>query len=650
MGDASTIILAAEKPFRLGALTVRPAMRQLLHDDGRLETLEPRVMQVLTALAAARPEIITRDELTEVCWGGRIVGTDAINRVISRLHRAASGIGAGSFRLETITKVGYRLVVADSANEAEPATGAALTQASRGLGRRGVVSAGVGLLAAAGAVAGYRALRDKPKATPLIAVLPFDNLSRDPELGYFADGLAEDILNGLIRGGDVRVMARSSSFAFRGAAKVKAARALNVDFLLDGSVLREGSRMRIHVHLDDVARRQVLWSERYDRALGQGLSVGDEVAAEVAAALKVRFRPVAAGAAQLDDGQAFDFYLRGREATRVHSPASLQRGNELLRAAVARAPNFSAAWFELAKNYWRSGFLQPLPDQQRGFELGRQAARRAIELDPRNGAAFGVITQMTPTYGHWAEIDRGLADATRISPNDPNLVLWRAIFLFQTGQLSAAVGAARRAQLLDPLELLANHILCLVLTYTRAFGDAEAQAARLARLWPEQLATYWDRFWLLVAQGRDPEAIAWLGDTARRPQEELEEYEVLSEGLRAVGAHSAAQRRDAGRSLLALAQQGIGYAGNAMLLLAKLELFDEAIEVARSLYLRRVSLPIDHDVEFLGNSRFPLHGEASPTSLFHPLMQPLRRSGRLREIYDGLGLTSFWSTSGQPHA
>lgn len=643
----SPIVLAAEKPFRLGAVTVRPAIRQLLHDDGAHETLEPRVMQVLVALAAASPNVVTRDDLTEACWGGRIVGADAINRVISRLHRAAAGIGAGSFRVETITKVGYRLVAAD---HVDPTTIAVSSPSVRAHRRRTVMLAGAGLGAAAVAVAGYRILGDRPRATPLVAVLPFDNLSRDPDLGYFADGLAEDILNGLIRGGGLRVMSRASSFAFRGAEKPNAGAALKVDFLLDGSVLREGSRMRIRVHLDDVSTRQVIWSESYDRALGQGLQVGDEVAGQVASALKVQFTPAETDARASGDGQAFDFYLQGREATRIHAPESLRRGNELLRAAVTGAPNFAPAWFELAKNYWRSGFLQPLAEQQRGFDLGRRAAQRAIALDARNGAAYGVITQMTPTFGRWAEIDRGLARGAAISPNDPNLVLWRALFLFQTGRLSAAVAAARHAQLLDPLELLANHTLCLALTYTRAFRDAEAQAARLAVLWPEQLATYWDRFWLMVTQGRDPEAVEWLGDKARRPADESDEYETLAVGLRAIGSASATARRDARQSLLDLAGQGIGYAGNAMLLLARLGLDDDAVELARSLYLRQGAYAIDHQVEFRGNSRFPLHGEASPAGLFHPLMQPLRRAGRLDPIFSGIGLTSFWAAAGSPDA
>ena len=126
MATVSNIDLAHEPAIRIGTLTIRPAIRQLADDDGAQETLEPRVMQVLTALAKARGAVLTREELTETCWEGRIVGNDAINRVISRLRRVASGIAANSFQIETIAKVGYRLVPLDAADP--PLRGAPTTR------------------------------------------------------------------------------------------------------------------------------------------------------------------------------------------------------------------------------------------------------------------------------------------------------------------------------------------------------------------------------------------------------------------------------------------------------------------------------------------------------------------------------------------
>ncbi|MEP9358484.1 winged helix-turn-helix domain-containing protein [Sphingomonas sp. KR3-1] len=172
------IDLAHQPAFRLGALEVRPALRQLARDDGSEEVLEPRVMQVLVALARADGAIVSRDDLTRSCWEGRVVGEDAINRVVSRLRRAAEGIGQGSFRIETITKVGYRLLregQAEAALVAAPDSPLARAHAEvhrLRLDRRAMLSgAGLAAVTVGGGLFAWRrfvasdpALTDKPPA------------------------------------------------------------------------------------------------------------------------------------------------------------------------------------------------------------------------------------------------------------------------------------------------------------------------------------------------------------------------------------------------------------------------------------------------------------------------------------------------------
>jgi DNA-binding winged helix-turn-helix (wHTH) protein len=122
-GRDGAINIAREAPSRLGAVTVNPAHRRVVNDDGREEILEPRVMQVLVALIRAGGQIVTRDELMMSCWGGVVVGEDALNRAIGRLRRLSEGLAAEAFRVETITKVGYRLVTPDGAGEAASEVG-----------------------------------------------------------------------------------------------------------------------------------------------------------------------------------------------------------------------------------------------------------------------------------------------------------------------------------------------------------------------------------------------------------------------------------------------------------------------------------------------------------------------------------------------
>jgi TolB-like protein/DNA-binding winged helix-turn-helix (wHTH) protein len=638
--EEGAIDIAHVAPFRLGRLEIRPSVRQV-GVDGRELTVEPRVLQVLIALAEADGAVVSRDVLVRRCWEGRIIGEDAINRSIAKARQLADLTRPPAFAIETIPRVGYRL---------RPKAGATAAGAVPGFwapGRRTIIASMV--CGVAGMATGaYFLLRPRPKSDPLVAVLPFDNLSPDPQMGYFADGLSEDILNALIRGGGVRVSSGVSSFTFRGPAKAKAAAMLKADYLLDGSVLRDGQRLRVTAHLTDVARQQVLWSDSYDRDVGQGLQIEDDVAGRVAEALRAQVAP-RPQAARLVDPAAYDLYLRGKAAIAEHTPESMRQGNLLLRSAVEKAPDFAPAWLELARNYWRSGFLQPVPEHERGFELGRQAARRAIALDPHYGAAYGVISQMTPRFGHWEEIDRQLSYGLSLSPNDPYLVAWRAEFLIQVGRLKAAVETSLRAQTLDPLELFANHSLCQILIYAQRFPEAQAMAERIRTVWPDQIASYWDRFWLMLSWRRLPDALAVL-DEPGHPTDPAGEFEVWRRSLRATQSGSAADRAAAAKAVLRLAEHGIGYASQGMVVLAAMGQTDAVLELGRSLYLNAPPVRIDRSVQFLGNSRYPPNGLPDAFYLFHPFLAPLRRAGKLDDVFEGIGLAAYWRKAGPPDA
>jgi DNA-binding winged helix-turn-helix (wHTH) protein/tetratricopeptide (TPR) repeat protein len=169
--DGERIDLARARPMRVGRLVLDPPVRQVRHDDGAEEVVEPRVMQVLLALALSEGDIVTRDTLTERCWEGRVVGEDAINRVISRLRRLSEGIGAGSFRLETVTRIGYRLI-ADGLVAPIVAAAPDRLPTPQHVDRRGLIVAGAGaVLLAAGGGAWIFTRRRAPDAavSPAIA-------------------------------------------------------------------------------------------------------------------------------------------------------------------------------------------------------------------------------------------------------------------------------------------------------------------------------------------------------------------------------------------------------------------------------------------------------------------------------------------------
>jgi TolB-like protein/DNA-binding winged helix-turn-helix (wHTH) protein len=245
--------LAREAAFRLACVDVRPATREVVGRRGQREVLEPRVMQVLVALARRRGEVVSRDELIHACWRGRVVGDDAVNRCVAALRRV--GQAFGGLAIETIARVGYRLDVI-AAPRPDPASGAP-------------------------ALAGVR-------ARPLLAVLPFEALSDEAGMGHLCDGISDEILQAVAQRTALQVVARAASFQFRGAGKVvrQMADELSATHVLDGSVRRSGLRVRVSAYLIECDGQTTLWSQRFDRELHDVFALQDAVAEAVAAGLR----------------------------------------------------------------------------------------------------------------------------------------------------------------------------------------------------------------------------------------------------------------------------------------------------------------------------------------------------------------------------
>src|SRR5262245_9248807 len=206
--EGQPVDLAKEDDFRLGAIQIRPSIRQV-DRDGNSETLEPRIMQVLVALARNRGEVVSRDELIQTCWEGRVVGDDALNRCTSKIRKL--GEAKGDFRLETIPRVGYRLHDNSAPAQTNTPPSGAVSKSPRTLSRRTVTLVVAGLIAFAVALAGWQMLGRSDKT---IAVLPFANDTGDPNKDYIARGVAVEIIDRLSQLEGVKVISRNSSFTF----------------------------------------------------------------------------------------------------------------------------------------------------------------------------------------------------------------------------------------------------------------------------------------------------------------------------------------------------------------------------------------------------------------------------------------------------
>ena len=288
-----------------------------------------------------------------------------------------------------------------------------------------------------------------------IAVLPFANLSDNAELEFFSDGLSEELLNALAGVEDLRVAARTSSFAFKGTnADIRAiAESLGVATVLEGSVRRSGERVRITVQLIDAEHGFHLWSHEYDRDLRDVFATQDEIAAAVTEALVPRLRaedaPTTRGGTQ--NVAAYDLYLKGREKWRTRNVELLREAVEDFRAAVAMDPGFALAWSGLADAVdalaWRDIGAVNLPPE------GRLAALRALTLDPEMAEGWVSAGILAAEFDNDHELgELALRRALALRPSNANANQQLSGILRNTGRLEEARPFIEKAVELSPLD------------------------------------------------------------------------------------------------------------------------------------------------------------------------------------------------------
>lgn len=446
-----------------------------------------------------------------------------------------------------------------------------------------------------------------PPAVPIdphsIAVLPFANLSPDPDDAYFADGLAEELRNVLARIDGLKVTSRSSSFQFRdgatGAAEIAAR--LGVAHLLEGSVRRQDQDVRITVQLVDAASERQLWSNTYERGLGDIFGVQQEISQAVADALadSLGVREVQV-APSTQDLQAYEMFLRGRQLF-VQRGANLPAARGLLEDAVGRDPRFVDAWAALAGTWyvWRS--YAPEPEGVDTFAQAEAAAAKALALDPEHAAALAVAARIAADRGDRLREAELIGRSLALAPNDANTRFWKGLGQYEAGHVEAAHASFLQARQLDPLSGL--HIGWVGIT---APGDR----ARSTALLQEAHALGWrgpaSRSLLLTAHaaGDDTRAAyeAWLHDDETLPVRQRAFARSLAPALAdAAGMEAARQRLRAA----AAADPGLEW----ILLLQIFGLTDEAMDAAlqsgqRDKQVLRLSLWHDAFASFRAHPRF----------------------------------------------
>jgi serine/threonine protein kinase len=348
-----------------------------------------------------------------------------------------------------------------------------------------------------------------------VAVLPFVNLSPDPENEYFADGVTEDVITHLARIASLRVISRTSVMAFKGRPVTVGAVAasLGVSAVVEGSIRRSQGRVRIVVQLIDARTDQHLWAETYDRDLADVFTIQTEVALAVAQALqarlttaeeeKVRARPT-------ENLEAYDLYLLGQHHWFKFTPDGADRAGEYFQQAIAHDPGFALAHAGLA-NYFLMVGGAPLNVMPGAWAVpqAKQAARHALALDPSLGSAYSALAIAQCWFDwDWDAARETARRGTGCCPN--NAMLWSAYVLTHdvVGMHAEAIEGVSRALALDPLSCLILQNAAWVHCHARRYEEAQGYLDRLNQVRRGFPIGVFTQVELLLAQGKDREAIA----------------------------------------------------------------------------------------------------------------------------------------------
>lgn len=493
----------SQTALQFGAFTLDLDRFCLRGPDGLIE-LRPKTFEVLRFLLLRAGHVVSKEQLIAAVWPSVTVTDDSLTRCISEVRRAIGD--EGQLILKTVPKRGYVF----EGSVVRASTGEKIRQGA--LARDSDTSQ----------------LESRGEALPFIAVLPFANLTGRTEEDYFSDGVTEDIITELSRFSELRVIARNSSFQFKGKPVDvrQVGRDLGVRYVLEGSVRRSADRIRVAAQLVDATSGAQCWAERYDRKLEDVFAIQDDVVRTIAFLLVAHVRKAEVGHALLKPPatwQAYDYCIRGLDLHLAYQSSqettALREGRRHLEHAISLDPTYARPYSALAvshlsswSNFGDDGFLQ-------GSALSRaeQFARTAVQLDPQ--LAYGQATfawiltwmrdhdaavralnralHLNPSYVHWqiagifmfaGELDRAVETMNAYMHLDPyyptSAIGWFGVTHFALGNLSEARDLLREAVARSPGRAMFHYWLAATLGCA---GDAEGmrrQARALLMLQP----------------------------------------------------------------------------------------------------------------------------------------------------------------------
>ena len=546
--------------YQVDDLTIDLAPRRVRR-AGTVIPLKGLSFDLLVALVRAAPNLVSFDQLSERVWPGLVITPETIVQRVKLLRSALGDDPHAPRYIEGVRGRGYRMVaevrrlterqgtpesivppsLKERKEEESPnvhagiaATETAIVSSPSAtppapprparwgpLGWIGGPLIMVALLAASWAIVYYRgaskpAERTSVVVSPVIhslAVLPLENLSGEKEQEYFADGMTDEVISELGKIGALRVISRTSVMQYKGAHEPlrDIARKLNVDAVVEGTVLRSGNRVRIIAQLIEARSDRHLWAHSYERDLKDVLLLQDEVSRDIAEEVRITLTPKERSLlseAHGIDPEAHDDYLRGRYWDSEFTVEGASKGRDYFQRAIAKDPKYALAHAGVAESFIEELNCCGLPVQE-AFTKAKESAIKALALDPSLAEAHTWLAIVKLQYDwDWSGAEDEFKQAIALNPNYAKARAWYSIDLTVMGRFEEAVKEAERAQDLDPFSIPINRWVVQVFYHSRRYDEALREGRRVREMHPDWAGGYHDLGDLYEQMKMFPEAFA----------------------------------------------------------------------------------------------------------------------------------------------
>ena len=522
-------------PLRFGAFEADRHTGELTK-RGKHVRLQEQPFRLLAMLLEKPGELVTREELRDRLWPRTTVDFDhGLNKAISKIRDALGDSAENPRFIETVAGRGYRFLadvteVHDARPEIagtdlamhgdpEPLRSNELGTLAVRLPRAHTWSFyGFGLaLFLALTIALSWIFGPWGRSSPTIrslAVLPLENISGDASQEFFADGMTDELITDLGKITTLRVISRTSAMAYKRTRKPLAeiARELNVEAVVEGSVVRSGDYVRITAQLIEAPADRQLWAESFEGDLRDTLALQRSVARTIAGQIRGTLdgqEQAALDKSKAVNPEAYEAYLKGRYFWSKRSGDGLRKAIAYFSHAIEADPNYAEAYSGLADAYalsgdWEYGVLSP----QEAFGQARAAATKALTLDDSLGEAHTSLAFALDLYGwDWQAAEKEYEQAIKLSPGYSTLHLWYAWHLMVVGRTSEGILELRKAESLDPLSLIVGADLADALCIARLYGESVEQSRKTLELDPNFAVGHYELGQALVQKQRVDEAI-----------------------------------------------------------------------------------------------------------------------------------------------